>query len=318
MMKQLLLILTLTLVTATPVLAERPIDEIVAVVENDVILRSEFNQALRSSPRPPGMSREAHEKQVLEELITSKAHEIAAVNSGVTVSDEEIDEAVQLIASRNDITVDFLKQVLAQQGKSYQGFREDIRKQLLTRNFHQSQLRNLVQVTDSEIDNYLALYGKKGQVTTVTQTKARHILLRPGERLSNATAEAKLNEYRERILAGEDFASLARAYSDDTASALKGGELGWLDPDQGTPEFRQAMNRLQPGQISRPFKSSFGWHIVQVEDRRKHESADTATRNAAREEIQQRKIEENLDLLIRRLRQQAYVEDRLYDENYDF
>ena len=78
------------------------------------------------------------------------------------------------------------------------------------------------------------------------------------------------------------------------------------------------MNRLQPGQISRPFKSAFGWHIVQVEDRRKHESADSATRNAAREEIQQRKIEENLDLLIRRLRQQAYVEDRLYDENYDF
>ena len=318
MMKQLLPILMLTLVTSTPAVAERSIDEIVAVVENDVILRSEFNQALRSSPRPAGMSREEHEKQVLDELITSKAHEIAATNSGVTVSDEEIDETVQMIASRNNITVDFLKQVLAQQGKSYQGFREDIRKQLLQRNFHQSQLRNLVQVTESEIDNHLALYGKQSQARTVTQTKARHILLRPGERLSNATAQEKLNEYRDRILAGEDFASLARAYSDDTASALKGGELGWLDPDQGTPEFRRAMSGLKPGQVSKPFKSTFGWHIVQVEERRQHESADSATRNAAREEIQQRKIEENLDLLIRRLRQQAYVEDRLHDENYDF
>jgi parvulin-like peptidyl-prolyl isomerase len=192
MMKQLLPILMLTLVTSTPAVAERSIDEIVAVVENDVILRSEFNQALRSSPRPAGMSREEHEKKVLDELITSKAHEIAATNSGVTVSDEEIDETVQMIASRNNITVDFLKQVLAQQGKSYQGFREDIRKQLLQRNFHQSQLRNLVQVTESEIDNHLALYGKKSQVRTVTQTKARHILLRPGERLSNATAQEKL------------------------------------------------------------------------------------------------------------------------------
>jgi peptidyl-prolyl cis-trans isomerase SurA len=78
------------------------------------------------------------------------------------------------------------------------------------------------------------------------------------------------------------------------------------------------MSGLKPGQVSKPFKSTFGWHIVQVEERRQHESADSATRNAAREEIQQRKIEENLDLLIRRLRQQAYVEDRLHDENYDF
>ena len=88
MMKQLLLILTLTLVTAAPVLADRPIDEIVAVVENDVILRSELNRALRASPRPPGVSREAHEKRVLDELITCKALELAAINSGVSVSDE--------------------------------------------------------------------------------------------------------------------------------------------------------------------------------------------------------------------------------------
>lgn len=317
-MKQLILILSILAISATAAEAARPIDDIVAVVENDVILRSELNRALRSSRRPSGMSRAQHEQQVLDKLITEKAHELAAVNSGVKVSEEEIDEAVQMIASQNKITVAFLKQVLAQQGKSYASFREDIRKQLLQRNFHQSQLRNLVQVTDSEVDNHLALYGKKAGSKVVTQTKARHILLRPGERLSNATAQSRLNEYRDRVLAGESFDALARAHSDDTASALKGGDLGWLDPDQGSPEFRRVMNRIKPGEISRPFKTPFGWHIVKVEERRKHESANSAAREEARQEIQQRKIEENLDLLIRRLRDQAYVENRLRDENYDF
>jgi peptidyl-prolyl cis-trans isomerase SurA len=298
--------------------AGRPIDDIVAVVNNDVILRSELNRAMRGTPRPRGMSRAEHEKQVLEQLITNKAHELAAVNSGITVTDEEIDEAVSLIAAQNKITVAFLKKVLAHQGKSYASFREDIRKQLLQRNYHQAQLRNLVQVTESEIDNHLALYGKKSGAKVVNQTKAKHILLRPGERLSNATAQARLNEYRTRILAGEDFDAIARAHSDDTASALKGGDLGWLDPDQGTPEFRRAMNRLKEGEISRPFKTPFGWHIVKVEGRRKAESANSTQREAARQEIQQRKIEENLDLLVRRLRKQAYVENRLHDENYDF
>ena len=317
-MKQLILILSILAISATAAEAARPIDDIVAVVENDVILRSELNRALRSSRRPSGMSRAQHEQQVLDKLITEKAHELAAVNSGVKVSEEEIDEAVQMIASQNKITVAFLKQVLAQQGKSYASFREDIRKQLLQRNFHQSQLRNLVQVTDSEVDNHLALYGKKAGSKVVTQTKARHILLRPGERLSNTTAQSRLNEYRDRVLAGESFDALARAHSDDTASALKGGDLGWLDPDQGSPEFRRVMNRIKPGEISRPFKTPFGWHIVKVEERRKHESANSAAREEARQEIQQRKIEENLDLVIRRLRDQAYVENRLRDENYDF
>jgi peptidyl-prolyl cis-trans isomerase SurA len=318
MMKKLLLILSVFLTPITSLEAARPVDEIVAVVENDVILRSELNRALRSSRRPGGMSREQHEKQVLEELITNKAHQLAAVNSGVTVSDEEVDEAVQLIAAQNKITVAFLKKVLAHQGKSYTSFREEIRKQLLQRNFHQAQLRNLVQVTDSEVDNYLALYGKKNTSRIVTQTKAKHILLRPGERLSNTSAQAKLQEFRTRIVAGEDFDSIARAHSDDTASALKGGDLGWLEPEQGSPEFRRAMNRLKPGEISKPFKTAFGWHIVKVEDRRKQESANAAERTSAREKIQQRKIEENLDLLVRRLRQQAYVEDRLYNDEYDY
>lgn len=316
-MKKTFLILSFLVLTVTSAEAARPIDDIVAVVNNDVILRSELNRAMRTSPRPRGMSRAEHEKQVLDQLITNKAHELAAINSGVTVSDAEIDEAVRMIAAQNKITVAFLKKVLAYQGKSYSGFREDIRKQLLQRNYHQAQLSNLVQVTESEIDNHLALYGKKSTAKVVNQTKAKHILLRPGERLSNAAAQARLNEFRTRILAGEDFESIARAHSDDTASALKGGDLGWLEPDQGTPEFRRAMSRLKEGQISPPFKSPFGWHIVKVEGRRKAESTNSTQRETARQEIQQRKIQENLDLLIRRLRKQAYVESRLDNENYD-
>jgi peptidyl-prolyl cis-trans isomerase SurA len=276
-----------------------------------VILRSELNKAMRGSRRPKGMSKAQHEKQVLDTLITNRAHQIAATNSGVQVSDEEIDEAVSSIAARNKITVPFLKKVLKQQGKSYTTFREDIRKQLLQRNFHQQQLRSLVQVTESEIDNYLALHGSKTKAKTVSQARVRQILLRPGETLSNKAAQSRLAEYRQRIIAGEPFADIARAYSDDTGSALKGGELGWVTAGQGSPEFQRAVNKLPVNSISQPFKSSFGWHLVQVLERRKQQGADSVARDAAREKIQQRKIEENLDLLVRRLRQQAYVEDRL-------
>jgi peptidyl-prolyl cis-trans isomerase SurA len=147
----------------------------------------------------------------------------------------------------------------------------------------------------------------------VAQTKARHILLRTDELTSDEDAQTRLTQLRQRILDGDDFATLARSHSDDKASAIKGGELGWLSPGDTVPRFEEEMNALPPGEISRPFKTDFGWHIVQVEERRQHDATDEVLRNKAREAIRERKAEEAMELYLRRLRDEAYVELRLED-----
>ena len=306
-----ILIVAVMVMMSLPLQAARPIDDIVAVVDDDVILRSELNRALRGTPRPAGVSKRMHEEQVLEKLISNKAQKLAVKKSGVKVTEAEIDEAVAMIAAQNKITVTFLKEVLQKQGQDYGAFRKSISEQLLQRNFQRKMLSSLVQVTDSEIDDYLALHGSAAKSRAVTQTHARHILLRTGETRSNKAAKMALQEFRSRINGGESFKDLARAYSDDTASALNGGDLGWLSPGVATPQFQSVMDRSSVNAVSQPFQSPFGWHILKVLERRKHQGADTAARNAAREKIQQRKIEENVALLGRRLRQQAYVEKHL-------
>ncbi|MGD8783326.1 MAG: peptidylprolyl isomerase [Thioalkalispiraceae bacterium] len=145
----------------------------------------------------------------------------------------------------------------------------------------------------------------------VEQTRARHILIAPNELISNEQAEEKLSLIRKRILAGEEFASLAKAASDDTGSAYQGGDLGWVSPGKMVPEFEEAMNKLQPGEISQPFRSRFGWHIVEVIERRKHDDTETYLQAQAKEQIQQRKTTEQMSIWIRRIRDEAYVEYRL-------
>ena len=110
------------------------------------------------------------------------------------------------------------------------------------------------------------LKGSEGDV--VSQTHARHILLRTNEVLSDNDAKTRLTQLRMRIIGGDDFGALARSNSADTGSALKGGDLGWISPGDKPPHFEQAMNDLAPKEISHPFKSPFGWHIVQVLERR--------------------------------------------------
>ncbi len=150
-----------------------------------------------------------------------------------------------------------------------------------------------------------------GERRVVTQTRARHILLRlePGQ--SDEDLRIRLNQQRERLLSGESFERLARAQSQDRVSAARGGELGWMSPGETVPEFEQEMARLTPGEISFPFQSPYGWHIVQVLERRQHDSTDEYRRAQVREMISRRKGEEALDIWLRELRANAYVEYRL-------
>lgn len=144
----------------------------------------------------------------------------------------------------------------------------------------------------------------------ITQTHVRHILLTADELLPEPEVRIRLEQLRERILGGEDFAQLARSHSKDKVSASKGGDLDWVAPGDLVPQFEEAMNQLKPREISQPVETRYGWHIIQVLERRDHDSTDEFKRNKARELIRKRKTDEELSLWLRRLRDEAYVEYR--------
>ncbi len=147
----------------------------------------------------------------------------------------------------------------------------------------------------------------------VRQTHARHILVRTNEVVSETDANTKLAQLRERLVNGGKFEELARLYSDDT-SANTGGDLGWVSPGDTVPEFEQALNKLNPGDISPPVKSPFGLHLIQVLERRDQDVTQENRRGKARLDLRQRKAEEQYDDWVRQLRDKAYVSIRLKDE----
>jgi peptidyl-prolyl cis-trans isomerase SurA len=156
------------------------------------------------------------------------------------------------------------------------------------------------------------LNNKRGSQTPVIvqQTNARHILIRTNELVSESEARARLVGLKERLENKADFAALAQANSEDS-SAAKGGDLGWLSPGDTVPEFERAMNALQPGQISEPIKSPFGWHLIQVIARRNEDMSKERQRLEARQALRARKSDEEYQEWVRQLRDRAYVELRL-------
>ncbi|HEB57729.1 MAG TPA: molecular chaperone SurA [Gammaproteobacteria bacterium] len=173
------------------------------------------------------------------------------------------------------------------------------------------EISDLIQTTNGWHIVKLLEVRNNRQPKIVQQTLARHILIRPNALLSDDAARQKLAQLRERILAGEDFALLARTFSDDKASAVDGGSLGWTMPGSLVAAFQKQMDTLRPGEISEPFKTRFGWHIVQVMSRRQKDISAELARREAREQIRKRKTEEAITNWLRRLRDEAYVEVRL-------
>ena len=145
----------------------------------------------------------------------------------------------------------------------------------------------------------------------IRQTRARHILIALDDLTGDTDARRQLSALRERIVNGQDFGELARIHSDDSGSASKGGELGWIDPGNTIPVFERMMDSLDPGAISEPFKSQYGWHVVQVLERRERDGTETSLRAEARRKLRARRIEENTQAWVRRVRDEAYVEYRL-------
>ena len=159
----------------------------------------------------------------------------------------------------------------------------------------------------------IKLLNKRGGDTVmVPQYHVRHILIKPSEIRTEQQAEDFISELRQRIVAGEEFSELARINSDDTGTMASGGDLDWMNPADLVPEFRKVMSQIEHNTLSQPFRSQFGWHILEVLGERKHDVGKQVKRRRAREIIYQRKFEEELQIWLHEERDDAYVDIKLY------
>ena len=146
-----------------------------------------------------------------------------------------------------------------------------------------------------------------GEQVMVNQTRSRHILIRPNALIDDREAVAQLNTLKDRINGGDRFEDLARSHSDDTASASDGGNLGWASPGMLDPYFEEQMNRLEIDGISEPFQSSFGWHIVQVLERRKVDETESTLRTRALNHLARSRVNDEIEIWLRRMLNNSYV-----------
>lgn len=405
----------------------RELDRIVAVVNDEVITLYELKSRVAQAERqlraqkvqlPPA---DILEKQMLERMVVDRVQLQMARDSSVRVDDAALERAIARIAESNRMSIGDFRAALEKDGISWTKFREEIRNEMTIVRLREREVDARIQVSDAEIDNFIAEGGKAGaeqylishillrapdqagpeqlqrlraraeeilaqlkdgadfaklaasysdapdalsggslgwrgadrmpslfaelvgkmqpgEVSEILrspaglhilklverrggavlgqklqQTRARHILIRTSELLSDAEAQRRLRALKERIDNGADFAELARTNSNDL-SASKGGDLGWIYPGDTVPEFERAMEALKPGQVSEPVQSPFGWHLIQVVERRVDEVSDERKRLVARQALRERKAEEAYEDWIRQQRDRAYVEYRLEDK----
>ena len=403
------------------------VDRIVAVVNKDVITASELAEAVAAAQRQlrrqgtPLPERALLERQMLERLILEKAQLQMARDTGIRVDELQLDRAVQRIAQNNNMSLADFRRALERDGVSFQAWREDLREQILLSRLREREVDERIQVSDTEIDLFLAelkgkpdtrveyqvwhilvrvpeqatperieaararaqkalaearaggdfaslaasysdapdalqggtigwrshdrlpelfagtlagmkpgevsdilrspagfhvlkLAGRRGAAldgAPVAQTKMRHILIRASETISEGEALRRLNDLRARIVSGEvDFAEMARVHSGD-ATAARGGELDWVYPGDTVPDFERAYQDLKVGEISQPVRTPFGYHLIQVLERRSADMSPERRRLQARNALRERKSDEAYQEWLRQLRDQVYVELRL-------
>lgn len=252
-----------------------PIDSIVAVVEEDVILRSELDRAVANvliqyanAPQqlPP---REVLERQVLERLVLLRLQLGRAQNAGVRISDGEIEQTIRNIAQQNGISVEQMRAQLAQDGLPFEEFRQTLRDELIAQRLRQNVTQSRVNVSETEIDILLASNSlKQGQV------RISHILVAVPDGASQEQLEiarTKIEGVRNVIARDEmDFKAAAIRYS-DAPNALDGGDLGWRGFDEVPSLFADLLQSMATGEVSQPIRGPTGFHLVQVTDKRDDE-----------------------------------------------
>ena len=259
----------------------QPVDRIAAVVNEDVILRSELDRAVRNilaqyasrqEQLPP---RDVLERQVLERLILVRLQVARAAETGVRVSDEEADAATAAVAAQNNLTAEQLRQQLARDGVSYADFRNSLRDELVIQRLRQRFAQSRISVSDAEVDAALAVQSSGG-----TQYRLAHILVALPEGATPeqiALAQQKIDGIKALIDKGEmEFAAAAVRYS-NSPNALEGGDLGWRGLDEIPGAFAGSIRSMQPGQVIGPVRGPSGFQLLKLVETR--DSAQAETRN---------------------------------------
>ena len=408
------------------------VDRIVAVVNSEVVTNSELLERVLVAERQmkqrntPVPEPRLLERQVLERLILEKAQLQMAKETGLRVDEVQLDRTLARIAENNKMTLSAFRQTLERDGIQFERFRDEIRSEIMVTRLREREVEDKIQISDSEIDLYIAenegpgaslgdveyniahvlirlpeqatpdsiqaargraekviaeanagsdfaklaasysdapdalaggqmgwrshdrlpelfsealkdlrpgglsqvlrspagfhvlkLVERRGGAgalvgAPVRQTRARHILVKTSEVVSENEAQRKLASLRDRIAGGADFAEMARANSEDS-SAPRGGDLDWIYPGDTVPEFERAMDGLKPGEISEPVKSVFGYHLIQVIERRVADVSAERRRQLARQALRERRADEAYQDWLRQLRDRTYVEIRLED-----
>ena len=401
------------------------LDRIVAVVDKDVVMETELDTRVEAIHRqladrkinmPP---ENVLKNQVLEQLIVESIQLQLGTRGGIRIDDWALNDAINRIAERNQMTVEQFKKNLEADGLSFQETRKQIQREMIINRVRQRQVAQRIQVSEQEIDSFIqspegqsqlqaeyrlghiliatpdnptpdqikaaesdakAIYGQikkgtnfqelaiakskgqnalnggdlgwrktdqlptlfaneasrmtKGQISEPVrspsgfhifklmdirgdekvvqeQVHVRHILVKPNEIRSDLEARMLAKNLYDRVQRGEEFSELAKAYSDDTASALNGGDMSWISPEALVPEFRTVMLNIPHKTVSEPFRTTYGWHVLEVLGKRKSDISNQVRRSRVRELLSNRKFEEELQVWLREIRDQAFVEIKL-------
>ncbi len=266
----------------------RPLERIVAVVNDNVILASDLEeevamvrqQMLQRGESPP--SDDVLRERILDQLITEELQLQRARRFGLSVDDEAVNRALQQIAANNNTDISGLREQFAAQGVDFSTLREDVRNQLIMQQLQQGAVHSRVNVAEQEIDDLVAEMAEEAD-TADREYRIEHILISTPSGADDEAVAEKRREARAVIAqleAGADFAELAAEHSDGP-QAQEGGDLGWRGQDQLPTLFVEALEGLQPGDLSEPLESSNGFHILRLADRRG--GAQTVTETRARQ-----------------------------------
>lgn len=269
--------------SATANLPGTPLDQVVAIANDEPILQSSLDAELAlvrnqlQSQGTPMPSPAELRHQVLEHLITQSLELQAAKNQGIQVTDDDVNRALSTIASRNNITLAQLPQALSAEGQSYSAFRRNIRDQLITHQLEQQEVASNISVTPAEIDNYLK--SESGKQNAKMQYHVAQILIPFPSNPTPAQARQTLKKAEQieaKIKGGASFAATAVAQSAGP-QALKGGDLGWMSGAELPTLFTDAVPKLKVGELSAPIAGPGGYHIVKLLDKHapKNESVTT-------------------------------------------
>lgn len=286
------------------------VEQVVATVNGNPILESQIQRALGKKANT-----EANRRLALDSIIDDMLVQKAVKESGVKVTAAQLDKIVRDIAAQNGLTYGQLLDALDYQGISLEQFKANITNQIVMSEVRNRSIGKNIDVTREQVEELSkqmlqqAKNSGNPKAVTATQYKVRHILVKLNPLLNDAQAKAQLTQVRSDIISGKTtFAEAAKNNSKDFLSGANGGDLGFAFPENYVPEFAKAVKTTKQGTISAPFKTEFGWHILEVTDTRQGDVTEEAFRQKAYEKLVNQQLQEDAKDWVKALRKGADIQ----------